>query len=71
LLDGSVPAYRFGLEVIQRAGHDVVFHSGGLWGFDTLILRIPAHRMSVIQLANCEAAQSDMEKIVAAALDQQ
>ena len=71
LLDGSVLAYRFGLEVIQRAGHDVVFHSGGLWGFDTLILRIPAHRMSVIQLANCEAAQSDMEKIVAAALDQQ
>lgn len=69
LLDGSVPAYRFGLELIQRAGHDVVFHSGGLWGFDTLILRIPARHMSIIQLANCEAAQSDMEEIVAAALD--
>jgi len=69
LLDGSVPSYRFGLEVIQRAGHDVVFHGGGLWGFDTLIMRIPARRMSVIQLANCEAAQSDIESIVAAALD--
>ncbi|RNF30316.1 beta-lactamase [Massilia aurea] len=69
LLDGSVPTYRFGLEVIQRSGHDVVFHGGGLWGFDTLILRIPARRMSIIQLANCEAAQSDVDRIVAAALD--
>ena len=69
LLDGSVPAYRFGLEVIQRAGHDVVFHSGGLWGFNTLILRIPALRMSVIHLANCETAQPDMQQILAATLD--
>ena len=69
LLDGSVPSYRFGLEVIQRAGQDVVFHSGGLWGFDTLILRIPARRMSIIQLANCEAAQSSIEQLLAAALD--
>lgn len=69
LLDGSVPAYRFGLEVIQRAGHDVVFHSGGLWGFNTLIVRIPALRMSVIHLANCETAQPDLQQILAAALD--
>ena len=69
LLDGSVPAYRFGLEVIQRAGHDVVFHSGGLWGFNTLIVRIPALRTSVIHLANCETAQPDLQRIMAAALD--
>jgi len=69
LLDGSSPAYRFGLEVIQHAGHDIVFHSGGLWGFNTLILRIPALRMSVIHLANCETAQPDMQRIMAAALD--
>ncbi|WP_306391702.1 serine hydrolase domain-containing protein [Telluria beijingensis] len=68
LLDGTVPPYRFGLELIQRAGHDVVFHSGGLWGFDTLILRIPARRISIIQLANCEAAQSNIEGILAAIL---
>lgn len=68
LLGGTVPDYRFGLEVIQRAGHDVVFHGGGLWGFDTLLLRIPARRLSIIQLANCEAAQSDLERLVAAAL---
>ena len=70
VLDGSVLPYRFGLELVQRAGHDVVFHGGGLWGFDTLILRIPARRMSVIQLANCEAAQSNIENILAAALDE-
>jgi CubicO group peptidase (beta-lactamase class C family) len=69
LLNGSAPSYRFGLEVIQHAGHDIVLHSGGLWGFDTLIMRIPARRMSVIQWANCEAAQSDIGRIVAAALD--
>lgn len=69
LLDGTVPSYRFGLELIQRAGHDVVFHSGGLWGFDTLIMRIPARRMSVIQLANCEAAQSSIECLLATAID--
>jgi CubicO group peptidase (beta-lactamase class C family) len=69
LLDGSVPTYRFGLELIRHADHEVVFHTGGLWGFDTLVVRIPALRMSVIQLANCEIAQSGLPQILAAALD--
>lgn len=68
LLDGSVPTYRFGLESIRHADNDVVFHSGGLWGFDTLIVRIPALRISVIHLANCETAQSDLQQIMTAAL---
>ena len=68
LLDGTVPDYRFGLELIDRAGHDIVFHGGALWGFDTLILRIPQARLSIIHLANCAAAQSHMERIISAAL---
>ena len=68
-IDGTAPSYRFGLEVIERAGHKIVFHSGGLWGFDTLILRIPALRMSIIQLSNCDTASSNIERIVAAALE--
>ena len=64
LRDGAVPTYRFGLEWIRHADHDVVFHSGGLWGFDTLIVRIPALRMSVIHLANCETAQSNLQQIL-------
>lgn len=68
LLDGSIPSYRFGLEWIRHGEHDVIFHSGGLWGFDTLIVRIPALRMSVIHLANCETAQSDLQQILTAVL---
>jgi hypothetical protein len=67
-LDGTVPDYRFGLEIVQRAGQDVVFHSGGLWGFNTLILRLPQTRMSIIHLANCPPAEPDMDRLVDAAL---
>lgn len=68
LEDGTTPDYRFGLEWVQRQGHDVVFHGGGLWGFNTLIVRLPQRRMSVIQLANSDATQPDMEQLVAAVL---
>lgn len=66
LLDGTVPPYRFGLEIVERNGAEVVFHSGGLWGFHTLLMRIPARRMSVIFLANCDGAEPDMERMLAA-----
>lgn len=68
LLDGSVPDYRFGLEVVRRNGHDIVFHGGGLWGFSTLVLRLPRMGVSVIHLANCENAGPDMDRILTAAL---
>ncbi|QBE62074.1 serine hydrolase domain-containing protein [Pseudoduganella lutea] len=67
-VDGTVPDYRFGLELTQRCGQDVVFHSGGLWGFGTLIVRLPHTRTSIIHLANCEEAAPDMDRILAAAL---
>lgn len=69
LLDGSVPSYRFGLEIKQWGEHAYVFHEGGLWGFNSLIVRIPHLGMSVIHLANCEAAQPDVEQILASILD--
>ncbi len=68
LVDASVPDYRFGLEIIKREGQDVVFHGGGLWGFNTLILRLPQQGLSIIHLANCEPAEPDMERILAATL---
>jgi len=67
-LDGTVPEYRFGLEIADRFGHELIFHSGGLWGFASLILRIPQKRMSIIQLANCPAAEPDLDGILDAAL---
>jgi CubicO group peptidase (beta-lactamase class C family) len=69
-LDGTVPNYRFGLEVMQRFGQDVVYHSGGLWGFCTLIVRFPQTRTSVIHLGNCQHAEPDMERLISAALFQ-
>ncbi|MDQ1830920.1 serine hydrolase domain-containing protein [Massilia scottii] len=66
MADGTVLPYRFGLELIERNGTDVVFHSGGLWGFDTLLMRVPALRLSVICLANCDSAEPDMERMLAA-----
>ena len=68
LADGSVIPYRFGLEITERSGHAVVFHGGGLWGFNTLIVRLPQQRVSVIHLANCEQAGPDLERIVGALL---
>lgn len=68
LRDGQLPVYRFGLEIAHRDGQDLVFHGGGLWGFNTLILRLPQMGLSIVQLANCEAAEPDMEQILAAAL---
>nr|WP_166454711.1 serine hydrolase domain-containing protein [Duganella rivi] len=67
-LNGTIPDYRFGLEIVQRSGQGVVFHGGALWGFRTLIVRLPQLRMSIIQLANCPAADPSMERLVAAAL---
>ncbi|UOD32014.1 beta-lactamase family protein [Massilia violaceinigra] len=66
LADGSLLPYRFGLEIIERNGAAVVFHSGGLWGFNTLLMRLPARRLSVIFLANCDSAEADMERMLAA-----
>lgn len=68
LKDGSIPAYRFGLEIAHHEGQEVVFHGGGLWGFSTLILRLPQRGVSIVHLANCAAAGPDMEHILAAAL---
>nr|WP_260115678.1 serine hydrolase domain-containing protein [Pseudoduganella umbonata] len=68
LLDGTVPDYRFGLEVTQRFGQEVVFHSGSLWGFGSLIVRLPQIRTSIIHLANCQRTRPDMDRILSAAL---
>ncbi len=67
LRDGSVPDYRFGLEIKPMDAQAYVFHGGALWGFRSLILRMPQAGVSVIHLANCEAAEGDVEAILSAA----
>ncbi|MTV41282.1 serine hydrolase domain-containing protein [Duganella radicis] len=66
LNDGVAPSYRFGLEWLQRQGQDVVFHGGCLWGFNTMILRLPRQALSVIQLSNSDSVVPDWEQLVAA-----
>ncbi|MET0265550.1 MAG: serine hydrolase domain-containing protein [Duganella sp.] len=68
LNDGATPSYRFGLEWLQRDGHDIVFHGGSLWGFHTLLLRVPQRQLSVIMLSNSDRADPDWEQIAALAL---
>lgn len=68
LLDGTIPSYRFGLEVCLRHGMEVVFHGGSLWGFGTIIIRIPAIKVSIIQLANCDLASPDFNQLIDRAL---
>lgn len=68
LADGAAPDYRFGLEWVRRLGQDVVFHGGCLWGFNTLIMRLPRRGMSVIQLANSDRARPDFEALATAAV---
>ena len=64
--DGQPWSYRFGLEVVRHAGREVGFHGGGLWGFHTLILRLPQAGLSVVQLANADTAEPDQPALLAA-----
>ena len=68
LLDGSVPDYRFGLEWVRREGEDVVFHGGSLWGFNTMLLRLPQRQQSVIMLSNTDRVEPNWQQIADAAM---
>lgn len=45
-------SYRFGVEVLQRGGHEVVFHGGAYAGFRALCLRRPAVGEALLVLSN-------------------
>ncbi len=59
--------YRFGLEVVQHAGREFVFHGGGYASFSSLVLRCPTDRASLVVLSNVEgfeaAASSWLERL--------
>ena len=66
--DGTVPDYRFGLEWTRRGGQDVIFHGGSLWGFHTLLLRLPQQRLSVILLSNSDRVEPEWEQLADACI---
>ena len=50
--------YAYGWNVRQQDGMEVQSHGGGIEGFATMIIRVPAEKLLVVALANLEQAQS-------------
>jgi CubicO group peptidase (beta-lactamase class C family) len=48
--------YGFGVIVTQADGHKLVTHNGGIEGFVTYMAEFPDDKLTVIVLANCDAA---------------
>lgn len=64
LVDQSTISYRFGLEVCASRDEEYVYHSGGFWGFRTVLLRLPQRGISVIHLANFDEAAADLHTML-------
>ena len=52
----------------RRGGQDIIFHGGSLWGFHTLLLRLPGLRTSVILLSNSDRVVPDWQQLADAAM---
>lgn len=55
LNNGQQIPYAFGQETKRYKGLDVIFHGGGDAGYRAYLLRVPAHRFSVIVTGNLES----------------
>ncbi|NRR30946.1 beta-lactamase family protein [Oxalobacteraceae bacterium] len=64
--DGVSHPYRFGLEWARHEEFDYVFHGGCLWGFNTLIVRVPQAGVSVILLSNSDSLEPEPDAIMQA-----
>lgn len=69
-IDGKDTHYGFGLMVGQVEGQPAVMHGGGIHGFNSVLLHLPAHGLHVAVLSNGERASSQKlaEAIVRAVL---
>jgi D-alanyl-D-alanine carboxypeptidase len=52
--------YGYGLVMQKFEGHDVVGHGGGINGFNSILLRAPADKLTVVVLANQESRAPDV-----------
>ncbi len=64
LVDGTTYPYGFGWRLDVQRGDRVIEHGGSWQGFRTAIARYPARNLTVIALANLDAAEP--ERVVAA-----
>ncbi len=51
--------YGYGLVMDKSEGHDVIGHGGGINGFNTLLMRAPAEKVTVVVLANQNGPAAD------------
>jgi CubicO group peptidase (beta-lactamase class C family) len=58
LADGKTEGYGFGWSLGTANGHPTISHGGGIPGFSTNILRLPADKLTVVVLTNLEGADS-------------
>ena len=58
LADGTTKDYGFGWSLGKLNGHPVIEHGGGIPGFSTFVLRLPADHLSVVVLTNQEAGDA-------------
>ncbi|MFN8152735.1 MAG: serine hydrolase domain-containing protein [Bacteroidia bacterium] len=52
LNDGTVIPYGLGLENRTYKGLEVIFHGGGIAGYGSYILRVPAYNFSIVYMCN-------------------
>jgi CubicO group peptidase (beta-lactamase class C family) len=57
LNDGARIDYAFGLRVTRYRGAEIVEHGGAYGGFRAHVLRLPAHRLSVVCFTNLATSQ--------------
>jgi CubicO group peptidase (beta-lactamase class C family) len=63
LANGEDTRYGFGWQLGAYDGHEIVHHAGGIVGYVTQVLRMPADRVYVAVLTNSDAPPGDPEDI--------
>lgn len=53
----ALSGYAYGWNIAQRYGVEVISHGGGINGFATTILRVPAQKLVVVALSNVTPSQ--------------
>lgn len=59
LTDGTTSNYGFGWGIDTKGSHRIIAHDGGIDGFSTAIVRLPADKLTVIVLANSDGARAE------------
>jgi len=59
LKSGLFTHYGYGMGISELAGKRLLAHSGGIFGFTTMIVRVPEERLLIVILSNNEASDPE------------